>query len=265
MAVGEVPTFTAETPTHTPHRLPPPPTGRVTTSSVREMTVTVQRLADGRLRLSPTTVAAHVATATTPQELARALQSCFTEAEIAGYARRRGTRPDIALLSSTDSFDEPTILGGRPVSTSWASAAPAGDKRGAGRSWASGGSRERDPADYTANADGSWLSPSGRTVRDPDRCRQIVRRRRAAGLSTVPDDRSFDLSGLLDAVTAGAEGCGLTPFEWLERAIVEHAKPSPEPVDLSAVRARKTRRRQELDGQLVLPLDIPGIDLSAAA
>lgn len=270
MAVGGATTFPTDSPPGSPHRLPPSPTGRVTASSVREMTVTVQRLDNGRLRLSPTAVSAHVATATTPAELARALQSCFTEAEIAGYARRRGTRPDIALLSAVDSFDEPTNLGGKPVVTSWASAAPAGDKRAAGRVWASGGSRERDPADYTANSDGSWTSPSGRTVRDPERCRQIVRRRRAAGLSTLPDDCSLDLSTLADTIVDAARAAEMTPFEWLEHAIAEMAKPAPAPVaNLAAVKERKRARQIVDDGQLELPLGltcpVPARHLEAVA
>lgn len=265
MVAGGTPTLAATEPQPTPHQRPPAPTGPVTHSSVREMTVDIARLESGRLRLSPTAVTAHVATAGTPAELARALFSCFTEVELAAYARRRGTRPDTALLSSVDSFDEPTNLGGKPVATSWATAAPAGDKRGIGRAWASGGSRERDPADYTANADGSWTSPSGRTVRDPDRCRQIVRRRRAAGYSTLPDDVHVDMSALADTITAAAAAANLTPTEWLARAVTEAATPAPPPANLSTARARRSRRHAEVAGQLTLPLELPDADLAAAA
>lgn len=198
--------------------------------------------------LTPAQVPQHVVAAGTPIDLARAVASCFAEVECASYARRRGMMPDTAHLSPTDSFDDPVVLGGKPVDA--LSVAAIGDGRSRNRP--SGLDRQRQPADYTPNTDGTWLSPAGRLVRHPDACRSIVRRRHEAGLPVVPDGGSFDLGTIADQIGAAAVGAGLTPHEWLTQAIRDAVTPPPPPAKLSTVRAKKNQCR----GQLELPLNL---------
>lgn len=258
-----------------PHQGTPPPTvldRAPRRAQARDVVIRFQRLDQGRLRLSPVQVEQHVVVAASPHDLARAVRSCFAEVEVAAYARWKGIRPDISLIPTGDSFDDPVNRGGKPTSIS--SAAPAGDGRTGLRNRPSGRDRSRSIADYTPNADGSWLSPAGRTVRDPLMCRQIVGRRIAAGLPVVPDGASFDLSAMADAITGAAHGAGLTPHEWLAAAIERATKPEPpppEPVaapapvvdDLGARRARKHGKRAVADGQLEFDFGIVSTGVAA--
>lgn len=216
--------------------------------------IRVQRNTAGVHLLSPAVLPQHVAPARTPLDLARALQSCFTEVEVAQYARRRGVQPDTALLSSADSFDEPMVLGGRPVSVPDTTLAPSREGHRKAGSWGKGGAREQHPADYTANPDGTWRAPSGRTVKDPQMCQRIVRRRLAAALPIVPDGNTFDLTNLVDTIVDAAVAAEQTPYEWLAAAIEAHAAPAPPPARLEVARAK--RGRHEVPGQLELDLGL---------
>lgn len=240
---------TAGQPLPTPPNTHPTPPG--TTNWLNEIPLVVRRHGSREqpfYSLSPTQVPQHVVGARTPHDLARALMSCFGEVECASYARRRGMMPDTAHLSPTDSFDDPVVLGGKPVDA--LSVAAIGDGRSRNRP--SGLDRQRQPADYTPNTDGTWLSPAGRLVRHPDACRSIVRRRHEAGLPVVPDGGSFDLGTIADQIGAAAVGAGLTPHEWLTQAIRDAVTPPPPPAKLSTVRAKKNQCR----GQLELPLNL---------
>lgn len=243
-------TSNRRTPTgQAPHQPTPSPTA----PRRDEIVIRVQRIQGAGVHLlSPTALPQHLAPARNPLELARALQSCFTEVEVAQYARKRGVQPDTALLSSADSFDEPMVLGGRPVADTSLAPSRDGSRRAGG--WGKGGAREQHPADYTANPDGTWRAPSGRTVRDPDMCRRIQRRRLAAELPIVPDGNTFDLTTLVDTLVKAAVDAEQTPHEWLTAAIKAHAAPPPPPAKLEVARAK--RAKPETPGQLELDLGV---------
>lgn len=66
---------------------------------VRAITVRVEQLPDGKLRLSTPAARGWAAVGRTPNEIHRALAGAFVEAQCAAYARWRGERYDLDELT----------------------------------------------------------------------------------------------------------------------------------------------------------------------
>lgn len=160
------PTRGASTPV-TAGRMPAP---RV----ARRITLTVDVLDDGRLRVSSPAARGWAVVARGPHQLWTAARQALVEAQLAGHARWRGRRYDLDALTLPDDPTEPRqrSLGARP-------------RHGVsyGRS-AIVRPDQAHPSEWTPQPDGSWLSPRGRTWRDPARIASLVEKRAALGLPT---------------------------------------------------------------------------------
>lgn len=154
-----------------------------TAHQVRSINVRVDQLPDGRLRISTPTARGWAAVASTQPELARAIQGAFTEAQVAAYARWRGTRYDLDAMTAHVPGD--ALAGGKPQRKS---AKGNSNKRAprAGEGWSYGQQRPdvHLPTEWTEQPDGRWRSPSGRMYR-PDAA-QVVRVRRRLEQTTAP-------------------------------------------------------------------------------
>jgi hypothetical protein len=128
-------------------------------NQVRAVTLRVESLPGGLLRVSTPTTPGWAATARTQDEFMRAIRDAFTEAQVAAYAAWRNHEYDLA---ETVMRDDPDPL---------VAAAPSRRTRVAVRR------DQYDPSAWSVCADGRWRSPSGRLYR-PDST--MVSRVRAA-------------------------------------------------------------------------------------
>lgn len=128
---------------------------------VREITVRIEQLPDGRWRLTQPRVAGWAAAARTPGEVAAALRQGFTEAQVAAYSDWRGHVYDAAI---------PTYRRSRP----------------AGRT-----RRRRDvyaATEWRLHEDGRWISPKGHKYPEQTQAVQnVIKERQSMGLSARPD------------------------------------------------------------------------------
>lgn len=143
----------------------------------RRITLTVDALPDGRLRVSTSGARGWAAVARGPHQLAHAVGRAFTEEAVAAYSAWRRQRYDLDTLTERDDPTEPPrreIGRPRPVDGSRVSY---GKDRVVRPDQAS-------PEDWTPNRDGSWRSPNGKRFTSPKYVGPLVRRRRELGLST---------------------------------------------------------------------------------
>lgn len=165
-----VPTNTAQP------ALPGPPPG--VRHQPRRITLTVDALPDGRLRVSTGGARGWAAVARGPHQLATAVGRAFTEEAVASYARWRTQRYDLDTLTERDDPTEPARV---PITYR----RPAGVQ---GTSYARGRVVRPDqsnPADWTALPDGRWQSPGGKRYRSQKIIGPLVRRRAQLGLPTT--------------------------------------------------------------------------------
>ncbi len=151
--------------------------------TARHIDLRLQRLDDGRIRVSTPQARGHAAVVRGPFQLWGAVARCFLEATVAGYATWRGVRYDLDELTDPTDPTEPRRR--RPHTRREA----AGDCSEV--SYAQGGVVRPDqahPSEWTPNEDGSWTSRKGRVYRDPAYIRSIVIKRARMGLSTTYDE-----------------------------------------------------------------------------
>ena len=151
-----------------------------TAHQVRSINVRVEQLADGKLRITTPTARGWAAVAANQPELARAIAGAFTEAQVAAYARWRGTQYDLDALTAHVPGDP--LAGRKPQRQK------AGNKRArrTGEGWSYGQQRPdvHLPNEWAEQPDGRWRSPSGRMYRAD--AAQVVRVRRRLEQETAP-------------------------------------------------------------------------------
>lgn len=150
---------------------------------VRSVTIRVDQLDNGRLRISTPTARGWAAVAGNQPELARAIQGAFTEAQVAAYARWRGTQYDLDALTAHVPGDalagrKPQRVQGKTKSTKRAPRTNEG--------WGYGQQRPdvHLPGEWCEQPDGRWRSPSGRMYRAD--AAQVVRVRRRLAQNEPP-------------------------------------------------------------------------------
>lgn len=143
--------------------IPPPASAqRVTT-----ITLQVEALGAGGLRLSTPQARGWAAVARTQTELAKAVQAAYLEVSCASYARAKGAPYDLDVLTTHVPGD---------------SLAAAPQRRVRGRV---ARRKTYHVEDWTRMEDGRWRSPSGRVYReDTTAVRNVVRKRAEKGLPT---------------------------------------------------------------------------------
>lgn len=137
---------------------------------VRAISLMVEMLPDGGVRVSSPQARGWAGVARNQGELARVLASAFTEAQVAAYAAWKGQLYDLDELTDVDPGDPTTAL-------------PAAPRR-----------RNRmvrsdalHPADWRRVEDGRWRSPGGRFYREGTQMVNRVRaNRRALGIEDPP-------------------------------------------------------------------------------
>lgn len=151
--------------------------------TARYIDLRLQRLDDGRIRVSTPQARGHAAIARGPDQLWNAVVEAFREATIAGYAMWHGVRYDLDELTDPTDPTEPTRR--RPYTPRETQ----GDCSEV--SYAQGGVVRPDqahPQDWSPNPDGSWTSPKGRVYRSPGHIGPLLIRRARMGLPTTYDD-----------------------------------------------------------------------------
>ncbi|HEX2263468.1 MAG TPA: hypothetical protein VHH52_06860 [Pseudonocardiaceae bacterium] len=131
---------------------------------VRAITLTVETLSDGRLRVSTPQARGWATTAQDPMGLARAVELAYREVAVASYARARGTTYDLDQLTER--------VPGDPLADAAMQRAPRRVRK-----------KVHDPGAWAKFDDGRWRSPSGRLYRpDSTAVRNVIARRVALGL-----------------------------------------------------------------------------------
>lgn len=144
---------------------------------VREVTVRFESLPGGKLRVSTPQARGWAAVVQNEREMARAVSSAFTEAQVAAYSRWRGERYDL------DDLTEP-VHGDAMAPPR----APVRRRKNTGETgW--GGNQRRpdshDPAKWVKLPDGRWQSPSGKSWRAECKLvQQVIARRQQFNLPT---------------------------------------------------------------------------------
>lgn len=132
----------------------------------RAINIQVETLPGGRLRVSTPQARGWAAAASTPQELARAVQAAFAEVQVASYARAKNAGYDLDLLTEQ--------VRGDPL---------AGERRAPSRSRARRRSYPVENWTKMEDQSGVWVSPSGRRYRPGTQVvRLVVAKREALGL-----------------------------------------------------------------------------------
>lgn len=121
---------------------------------VREVTMKIESLPGGRMRVSTPAARGWAMVVSTPAQLTRAVSEAFTEAQIAAHSTWRGERYDLDDLTEPmpgDPMAPPRPKGGRPINTG-----PTG--------WGRNQQRPdmQSPEAWTKLPDGRWQSPSGK-------------------------------------------------------------------------------------------------------
>lgn len=144
---------------------------------VREVTLRVESLPDGGLRVSTAQARGWAMVARNERELNRAVSAAFTEAQVAAYSRWRGERYDL------DELTEP--VAGDPMAPE---RSPARRRRN-GHEVGWGRNQRRpdahSPEDWVKLPDGRWQSPGGKSwSADSALVQRVVARRQQFNLPT---------------------------------------------------------------------------------
>jgi hypothetical protein len=139
----------------------------------RVISVQVEQLADGSLRLSTPHARGWAAVAHDPVQLARGLEAAFLETSVAAYSRARREPYDLDALTSHQPGDP---LADRPQQR-------VRSRNPARRAAHSPAAWEKVTMEDKSGA--MWRSPGGRLYReDTQAVRNVVAKRRGMGLST---------------------------------------------------------------------------------
>lgn len=143
---------------------------------VRSVLVQIEELSTGHLRISTPAARGWAVTVRTEHDLARAVGSAFTEAQVAAYSRWKGDAYDLDELTAALAGDPMAPPRVRPSRRDYP---PPGVGYGPGQ-------RRPDtsaPADWVKLEDGRWRSPGGRAYRpETDMVAKVKARRLALGL-----------------------------------------------------------------------------------
>jgi len=143
----------------------------------RQVTLHVEAMPDGRLRVSTPSARGWAVVVRSRDELARAVTTAFTEAQVAAYARWRAERYDLDHLTEPmagDPMAPPRRPGRRPTNTGLT---------GWGRNQIRPDAHP--PEEWTKLPDGRWQSPAGKAYGPATKmAQQVMARRRNAGLPT---------------------------------------------------------------------------------
>jgi hypothetical protein len=127
----------------------------------RQISLQVEALPDGRLRVSTPSARGWAAAARTPAELARAVESAFTEVSVAAYAKAHGQPYDLDVMTSQVPGD--SLAGERPA------------RQRRARSRVRQGTYAPESWAELADGSGRWRSPSGRFYRGDSKVVRSVR------------------------------------------------------------------------------------------
>jgi hypothetical protein len=128
---------------------------------VRSVDVRLETLPEGLIRVSTPQARGWSVTARTRDDLARAIQQAFTEAQVASYAAWRGEAYDLDAMTEVDNTHPLTAATRTRDFTLRAR------------------SDVHNPDDWTPMPDGRWRSPGGRLYgADTDAVRKVLAKRR---------------------------------------------------------------------------------------
>lgn len=142
---------------------------------VRELSLRVEALPNGALRVSTESARGWAAVVRTSMQLTAAIQEAFTEAQVAAYARAHGQRYDL------DELTDP--IPGDPLAPP--RARPRRRRNNETEGWGMNQRRPDtlDPTEWVLLSDGRWQSPGGQRWRPESQMAQrVVARRKAEGL-----------------------------------------------------------------------------------
>jgi hypothetical protein len=130
-------------------------------NQVRMVMVRLETLASGLLRVSTPQARGWAVTVHTRDDLARAVQQAFTEAQLASYAAWKGEAYDLDAMTEVDESNPLTAATRTRDFTARAR------------------SDVHNPDDWTPLPDGRWRSPAGRVYgADTDAVRKVLIKRR---------------------------------------------------------------------------------------
>lgn len=141
-----------------------------TAHQVREVSLRVESLPGGGMRVSSPQARGWAVVVRRPEELARAVSSAFLEAQVAAYARWRGERYELDDLTEPVRGDP--MAPPRPRTRRRKNTAQVG--------WGSTQQRpdSHDPAAWVKLPDGRWRSPTGKAWKpDTQVVRKVIARR----------------------------------------------------------------------------------------
>lgn len=148
--------------THTPGALGLSRAGH----QVRQVSITVEQLPEGGVRVSTPQARGWAAVARSQAELARAVSMAFTEVQIASYSRWKGEVYDLDALTDVDPTDPATALSTTPRPRNRLIRSDA-----------------QHPGDWARLEDGRWRSPAGRHYKEESQLVQrVIAKRRALGI-----------------------------------------------------------------------------------
>jgi hypothetical protein len=149
------------------------PTGR-RRHEPAELTLTVRRLDDGRLRFGTPTCPGWAFTAHRPSQIGEAIARAYTEAAVAAYARLHGVLYDVAAATDPGELPEGALAAATPRGRRHPAepAPPAEDE--VARRRRTKHPRTHPPGDWQRLDDGAWRSPTGRRYAPDSRQVQAV-------------------------------------------------------------------------------------------
>jgi hypothetical protein len=147
------------------------PTGR-RSHEPAELTLTVRRLDDGRLRFGTPTCPGWAFTAHRPAQIGEAIARAYTEAAVAAYARLHGVLYDVAAATDPDELPPGALTAPRGSRHPAEPAPPPVDE--VARRRRTKHPRTHPPEDWQRLDDGAWRSPTGRRYAPDSRQVQAV-------------------------------------------------------------------------------------------
>jgi hypothetical protein len=150
------------------------PTGR-RRHEPAELTLTVRRLDDGRLRFGTPTCPGWAFTAHRPSQIGEAIARAYTEAAVAAYARLHGVLYDVAAATDPGELPAGALAAAQPRGRRHpAEPAPPPPEDEVARRRRTKHPRTHPPQDWQRLDDGAWRSPTGRRSAPDSRQVQAV-------------------------------------------------------------------------------------------
>jgi hypothetical protein len=139
-----------------------------------ELTLTVRRLDDGRLRFATPTCPGWAFTAQRPAQIGEAIARAYTEATVAAYARLHGVVYDVAAATDPEELPPGVLAAATPRTRRHPQEpAPVGEDEVA-RKRRTKHPRTHPPQEWQRLDDGRWLSPTGHRYSPESRQVQAV-------------------------------------------------------------------------------------------